>query len=111
MTTKQVEKLILGMTDVIKKYCPFDTGNLQDSIKYERVDETTWRIWVDCGNDPYLKDYPRGFAPYMPFVNEPWISPKWHGKKNPNENWWNFACQEAVEYARLKMNGDVYVRD
>ena len=27
-------------------------------------------------------------APYVPYTNERWISPKWKGAKNPNENWW-----------------------
>ena len=36
-------------------------------------------------------------APYVVYTNEPWISPKWRGAKNPNEKWF----ERAVEiYAR-----------
>ena len=25
-------------------------------------------------------------APYAVYTNEPWVSPRWHGKKNPNKD-------------------------
>lgn len=31
-------------------------------------------------------------APYVPYTNEPWISPRWNGKKNPNEGWFDKAA-------------------
>ena len=30
-------------------------------------------------------------APYVPYTNEKWISPKWKGHKNPNEGWFGRA--------------------
>ncbi len=30
-------------------------------------------------------------APYVPYTNEKWISPKWKGHKNPNEGWFERA--------------------
>ena len=49
-------------------------------------------------------------APYMPYTNEPWISPKWKGAKNPNRKWFDkFALKFARQLARelggkLKIN-------
>lgn len=38
----------------------------------------------------------------MPYTNEPWISPKWHGKKNPNEGWFDRTADYiASEFARI----------
>lgn len=118
MTYNQEAKLILEMTDIIQTLCPYDTGNLQSSIKYDYLGNGVWKIYVNCGDDPYLKvgKNSRGIAPYMPFTNEKWLSDRWKDKngnmrKNPNEGWWNDACERAIEYARIKLNGEVYARN
>lgn len=36
-------------------------------------------------------------AKYMPFTNEPWISAKWHGRKNPNESWWDKTLDDCMD--------------
>ena len=38
-------------------------------------------------------------AYYMPYTNERWISPKWHGKKNPNEDWFDEAIHDVSRLA------------
>lgn len=71
---------------VIKAYAPKRTGNLAyNAVRFEFVDDDTCRIYVD-----------KDIAPYMPFTNEKWISKRWHGKKNPNEKWWDRACHDAL---------------
>lgn len=47
-------------------------------------------------------------AYYMPYTNERWISPRWKGKKNPNEDWWDNAIYDIGNLASqkgVKMNG------
>lgn len=62
---------------------PYDTGNLAlNAIQIEFVSPTECKIYVD-----------EKIAPYMPFTNEKWISPRWNGAENPNESWWNRACE------------------
>lgn len=62
---------------------PYDTGNLAlNAIQIEFISPTECKIHVD-----------EKIAPYMPFTNENWVSPRWKGAKNPNENWWNRACE------------------
>ena len=46
-------------------------------------------------------------APYVPYTNEPWISPRWHGKKNPNEGWWNRFAQELILRVTINLKGDI----
>ena len=90
MTKERFTLVCMQAVEALKSRAPVDTGNLKyNAIKYEWIDEDTFRIYVDGA--PELKN---SIAPYMPYTNEPWVSPKWHGKKNPNEGWW----QEAVEY-------------
>ena len=78
-------ELLLKITDYIMKrlreFAPKDTGNLAfNSLVDVNLAEDKVQIYVNLEE-----------APYMPYTNEPWISPKWKGKNNPNEYWWNDA--------------------
>lgn len=46
-------------------------------------------------------------APYVVYTNEPWISPKWRGKKNPNEGWWDKFLEELLKRVAKKINGNL----
>lgn len=46
-------------------------------------------------------------APYMPFTNEKWISPKWKGAKNPNEHWWENMSKDFVKDLAQELKGKV----
>lgn len=66
----------------LQSFSPIRTGNLRyNSIRLERTGEDEIRIYVD-----------EKIAPYMPYTNEPWLSPRWNGKKNPNEAWFDNAA-------------------
>lgn len=65
------------------------TGNLKfNATKIEHLGKTSV-VYID-----------ENIAPYMPYTNEPWISPKWKGAKNPNEKWFDkFALKFATQLA------------
>lgn len=44
-------------------------------------------------------------APYVPYTNEPWVSAKWNGKKNPNEGWWQRFVAEFTRRLAEKLKG------
>lgn len=100
MTPEQFEKVCLRAVDYLRGFAPNpvtraqgkSTGNLAfNAIKWEMPDPDTFVIYVD-----------ESIAPYMPYTNEPWISPKWGGKRNPNEGWWQRAgAYVALIVARL----------
>ena len=46
-----------------------------------------------------------GLAPYMPFTNEVWLSPKWNGKRNPNQGWWNNAIEMVIVFIAKRLGG------
>ena len=101
MTKHKFEELCLGAVKIVKETAPYDTGNLSNNaIKFEWIDDNTFSIYVDG-------DGKEGVAPYMPFTNEPWISPKWNGKKNPNEGWWQEAVEKVVEYILQRYKGQL----
>lgn len=72
------------------------TGNLAfNALRYEIRDGAV-EVYVD-----------ERIAPYMPYTNEPWISPYWNGKKNPNEGWWNRFANEVILRVAIKLKGDI----
>lgn len=86
MKTENFEKMCVDLIQNLRAVTPIDKGNLRyDAIRYEFIDANTFKIFVD-----------ESIAPYMPYTNEPWISPKWNGKKNPNEGWWDNKAYPSV---------------
>lgn len=69
------------------------TGNLaKNALKKEWIG-LRFHMWVD-----------EEVAPYMVFTNEEWLSKRWKGKHNPNQNWWNIACQIFINIVELELN-------
>lgn len=76
---------------------PLDTGNMQNNAtKLEQIGPNTYRIRVDSG-----------IAPYAVYTNEPWNSPKWNGKKNPNEKWFETAAERFANELAMALNGQI----
>lgn len=81
----------------LRKLAPYDTGNLAiHAIKIEFPSANECHIYVD-----------ESIAPYMPYTTRPWVSPKWHGKKNPNEGWWQAACELLIDLIAQELDGEL----
>lgn len=77
-----------------REWVPRDKGNMAfDALKF-KVSGNVIHIEVDDA-----------IAPYVPYTNEPWISPKWNGKQNPNEGWWDRFAAEFARRLAEKLNG------
>jgi hypothetical protein len=37
-----------------------------------------------------------GIVNYAVYTNEPWISPRWRGRRNPNEGWVDAVVNQAI---------------
>ena len=46
-------------------------------------------------------------APYLPYTIEPWLSPRWKGKKNPNEGWFERAAAYIAQYVAKNVKGEI----
>ena len=87
MTDRQINNLCNRVLDIARLYCPVDTGNMaSNAITAIRTGTGQIVIRVD-----------EAIAPYFPYTNEPWISPRWNGKPNPNEGWWTDASDAIVQ--------------
>lgn len=85
MTDADFRKLCNEIVDELRRQAPRRTGNLADNaIRFEFVGNTC-NIYVD-----------EEIAPYMPYTNEKWLSPKWNGKQNPNEAWWQDTIENKI---------------
>lgn len=105
------DRVFLRAIDELRKKAPKDTGNLAfNAIKYRWNSPTQFEIYVDVGDtQAFVEGAPliRGRAPYMPFTNEVWLSPRWNGKKNPNEDWWNNAIEEIIKFIAKELGGEL----
>lgn len=81
------------LQSVLQARAPYDTGNL--AMNSIRIDQNRGCVIIG-GED---------IAPYAPFTNEPWVSPQWHGAKNPNEGWIQRAIQEALPLIQRVLSG------
>lgn len=97
MTKARFEEICLYAVELLRSFAPIDTGNLRyTAIRYEWINETTFEIYVD-----------ESIAPYMPFTNEEWLAKRWHGKKNPNEGWWQSACEFIMDLLAEELKGEI----
>ena len=74
------------------------TGNMaRHGLQREYLDNGwTCRVWMDEEE-----------VPYVIYTDEPWTAPRWHGKKNPNEGWWDKAVKVLVDKIAENLNGEV----
>ena len=99
MTRSQFQRFCIDFYKSIHEYAPKDTRNLADnSIKVVWESDKVCKIYVD-----------QKIAPYMPYTNEEWISPRWNGKKNPNEQWWNKIVIVTMNELATKYRGAIHM--
>lgn len=95
VTRTQIELAFMNAVRRLRWYAPYSTGNLRyNAIRYRWEDSNTFVIYVD-----------ESIAPYMPYTNEVWLSPRWKGRSNPNERWWQETVQIIAEEMAIELKG------
>lgn len=92
----ELEKIVYQALDYIKKVCPVDTGNMRQNIKVIKSSKNEWQIRI--GGD---------VVPYAVYTNEKWVSPRWKGRKNPNEKWIDDAVGQIAQITAKNLRGDL----
>ncbi len=96
MTKYEAINIAVELAEKMRDGIPYDTGNMAlDAFKYKVVGNTL-TIEVDVA-----------VAPYVYYTNEPWLSDKWRGKKNPNEGWWNRLVDNYARRLAERLKGDL----
>lgn len=97
ISTAKQAAIMYGALHYLKSLVPKDTGNMRyNATKVENLGGGKWRLYVD-----------ENIAPYVPYTTEPWISPKWNGKKNPNEGWFERASHLVADYIAQAVHGNM----
>lgn len=87
--------IMYGALHYLKTLVPKRTGNMRyNATRIENLGGGKWRLYID-----------ENIAPYVPYTNEPWISPRWNGKQNPNEGWFDRAAQLVANYIATRLQG------
>lgn len=73
------------------------TGNMQQNA-------TKIRFFRGFNCKLYIDD---NIAPYVPYTNEKWVSPKWRGHKNPNEGWFDRAAYAIAKNIARDWDGEL----
>lgn len=90
MLKVKIDLLLEHALIIIQANAPYRTGELSRSFK-ARV--------VDGGIEIYTDKH------YMPYTEEKWISPRWRGRQNPNENWLKETTEYVARYIALGLGG------
>lgn len=94
---QQIELAIKDAVSVARLHIPIDTGNMSlNAFRFEPLGNMRWKIYIDEKK-----------APYAPYVNEKWISPKWNGKQNPNEGFWEGVLETIAVMISGTINGQI----
>lgn len=87
--------IMRGALAYLRSLEPYHTHNMErNATNLENLGGGKWRLYVD-----------ENIAPYVPYTTEPWISPKWNGKKNPNEGWFERASHLVANYIANALRG------
>lgn len=72
------------------------TGNMAfNALKY-REEGNAFIVYIDDA-----------IAPYFPYTEYPWISPRWNGKSNPNEGWVERFQEEFARRLAQRLGGKI----
>ena len=102
MTSKQpkididmkLQMLLAQALIIVQTQSPYRSGELSRSFKIRNVDGGV-EIYTDVD--------------YMVYTNEAWLSPKWRGRQNPNQDWFKEATELIARYIAMGLGGQVYV--
>jgi hypothetical protein len=100
LTQKQYEEKFLqikirSMPIVTSFNVPVRSGQLKESFQYNALSDTSFEIKTNMF--------------YMPYTNEKWISPRWNGRQNPNERWFELNAEYIAKLLARHLGGR-YVR-
>lgn len=91
-----IQACIETVEEMRREFVPYDTGNMANNALQYEVTADGIKIGVKGA-----------VAPYAPYTEYPWVSPRWHGKKNPNEGWWERFREEFARRVAIRLGGDI----
>lgn len=97
MTRQEIVRAAASTVEEMRAaYVPHLTGNMANNALNYREEADAVLVYVDDS-----------IAPYFPYTEYPWLSPRWHGKKNPNEGWVERFQEEFARRFAAKLGGKI----
>ena len=96
MEQSQFIALTMNAFQLFRTIVPIDRGIMRYEATKYMPQARAVKIRVDART-----------APYAVYTNEPWVSPRWHGKKNPNEGWVEGGVELIAMYLAQSLGGRV----
>lgn len=96
MTNQELSDVLDFSLGYIRARTPYRKGNLAKATRKKMDSPTVGEIYVDWD-----------IAPYIPCVNEVWLSERWGNHNNPNENYWNKTAEALVYEIADYIGGEV----
>lgn len=98
MTRQEIINACISTVEELRQaiFIPWDTGNMATNALQYKIEGDEFRVWID-----------EEIAPYVFFTNEPWTAARWHGKKNPNEGWWDEFAETLARRLALRLGGEI----
>lgn len=72
------------------------TGNMAFNALQYKEEGNAFIVYIDDA-----------IAPYFPYTEYPWTSPRWGGKKNPNEGWVERFQEEFARRLAQRLGGKI----
>lgn len=96
---KKIKMALANTVLITKANAPYKTGGLVNSIgmrEYSNAAEIYTTKTVKNGNL------------LLPYTNGVWTHPRWNGRRNPNEGWWDKRAVQVGQYLAYTLGG-IYV--
>jgi len=94
---RELEILRVQAITIFQAQAPYRKGNLMRAIRIEPLTaQDGFRIVLDIS--------------YAVYTEEEWLSPRWRGRKNPNEKWFKKAFEFVIQYIQNRM-GITFVKE
>ena len=108
MTAEEVKNIVL---ETVEEMRPYFVPNPRTRDRTSTGNMALHSLSYDVqyiGKEIHIKIYmDEGIAPYVVYTNEPWLSPYWRGKQNPNEGWWERVVAELNARVSKKVQGNM----
>ena len=89
--SKVIDQIRVGAAKIsINLNVPYRSGDLKNSFQFTGSEKA-----IEIKTNLY----------YMPYTNEPWISPRWKGRQNPNEKWFEESAEFMAKIIARHLGG------
>lgn len=97
MNDAEFAEIAVRFFQMFQMVVPIDTGNMRyNATQFNTGGMGQYEIIVNGD-----------IAPYAVYTNEPWTSPKWNGKQNPNEGWIDDTVETIAEFLAFTLGGEL----